>query len=129
MSHIMTLDLFAAVVATNTPNLSCLYTLTIQAPSSWMFVPSISLPHPGAQRVVDPLPISAVTPHSKVVVDAFPLRILSGQHPPLDTSHHYVEDGIDHHSHIQATRSSARLWRRNQFSDNIPLAVGQIGWV
>ena len=72
----------------------------------------------------DALPLSAVTPQPKVVVDTFPLRILPWQHPPLDATHHHVEDGIDHHSHIQAARTSTTLSRWNQISDNIPLTVG-----
>ena len=121
------LDTFTTIVATNTLNLGTLDALAIQAPSSRMFVSSFSLPHLGAQRVVDPLPVAAVTPHSKVMVHTFPFWVLSGQHSPLDASYHYVEDGVDHHSHVQTARASTRLWWWNQFSDNIPLTVGKIG--
>ena len=56
------LDLLARIIATNTPNLGSLDALAIQASCRRMFVPSLSLPYPSAQRVVDTLPLPALTP-------------------------------------------------------------------
>jgi hypothetical protein len=75
------------------------------------------------------LPCAILAPLAKVMVHAFPVRLLSGQPPPLDTARHQVEDGIDHHSHIERLGASTRLWRRDESFDNLPFTAGHIGWV
>ncbi len=70
-----------------------------------------------------------VAAHSKVVVDTLSLRILFGQHSPLDAAYYDVQDAVDHFPHIQAAGSSAKFRRWNKFLDNVPLTVGHVAWV
>lgn len=123
------LDLFALVVAADAGDRSRFDALAIETTSCWMLVSTSTSSYHGSHCVMNPLPRTVVTPDPKVVVDALPLRILLGQHPPLDTADNDVQDAVDDLSHIQAARSSARFRRWNKFLDNVPLIVGQIAWV
>lgn len=62
-------------------------------------------------------------------VDALPLWVLLGQHPPLNATHDNVQDGIDHLAHVQAPGASTWLCGRYQVFDTMPLTVGHICWV
>ena len=73
---------------------------------------------------MNPLPGTVISPTSKVGVDALPLWIFFGQHPPLDATDDDIQDAVDDLPHFQAAGSSARFGRWNHFLDNLPLAVG-----
>ena len=103
--------------------------LTVDAPGSWVFVPSFAAANLGPQRVVNPLPGTVISPPAKVGVDTRPRRVLLRQHPPLDSADGQIENRIDDLAHVQAAWSSSRFGRWNQNLDNDPLAVGQVGWV
>ena len=111
------IDLLASIVAARASESGRFDTLAIQATSGRMLVPARTLPHFGPQCVMDPLPDAILAPVPKVGVHALPFRILLRQHPPLDATDSDVQDAIDDQPHVQAAGS------------NIPLAVGQIGWV
>ena len=123
------LDQLGFVEATFTRHSCGFDALAIQATSSGMLVPASSPTHLGPQRVMDASPRAATLPVPKVAVHALPLRVLPGQHPPLDAAHDYIQDRIDDQPHIQASGPSARFGQWDQILDNDPLAVGQVGWV
>ncbi len=87
------------------------------------------LTKPHSEPVMQPSPRAIVSPLPEVGVDALPRRKVARQHPPLDTTHSQVENGINGQTHIQAAGASARFGRWNQMLDNKPLAVSQICWV
>ncbi len=123
-------DAFAPIVASHTcrcmVGLDC---LTIDTASRWMLMPHDSLTKPHSERVMQPSPGTIVSPLPEVGVDALPRRKVARQHPPLDTTHSQVENGINDQTHIQAAGASACFGRWNQMLDNEPLAVSQICWV
>ncbi len=67
-----------------------------------MLVPTSPPTYLGAQGIVDALPGAIITPNPEVMVDAFPLRIVFGQHAPLSATDQNVQDRIDDLAHIQA---------------------------
>src|SRR5215216_4101486 len=94
-----------------------------------MLVPTRTAAHLCAQAVVDALPRPVIAPDAEIMVDAFPVRIVLGQHAPLGARDQNVEDRIDDLAHIQAAWPPACLGGRNQIFDTIPVAVSQIGGV
>lgn len=81
---------------------------------------------------VDPDPaelLAGATQAGEELPCTIPLRVFARQHPPLDAAHHHLQDRIDDQPHIQAAGTSAWFGRWDQFLDNDPLAVGQIGGV
>ena len=123
------IDLFACVITPRAAERCRLYTLAVQAASSWMLVTARTLPHLGPQCVMEPLPCAIIPPLLKVGVDALPLWELFRDHPPLDATNCNVQDAVYDQPHLQSAGSSTRFGRWDQWLDNIPLAVGQIGWV
>ena len=123
------IDLFACVITPRATESCRLNTLAVQAASSWMLVTARTLPHLGPQRVMEPLPCAIIAPLPKVGVDALPLWKLLWEHPPLDATNCNVQDAVNDQPHIQSAGSSTRFCQWDQWLDNIPLAVGQIGWV
>ncbi len=123
------IDLFACVITPSAAERCRLNTLAVHATSSWMLVTARTLPHLCPQRVMEPLPCAIIAPLPKVGVDALPLGILFREHPPLDATNCNVQDAVDDQPHIQSAGSSTRFGRWDQWLDNFPLAVGQIGWV
>ena len=122
-------DLFACIVAALAGDLGRLDALAVQTTGSRMFMPACLPAYLGAQGIVQALPVTAVTPLPKVMIDAFPLGVLSGQSPPLDAAHHHIEDGVKDQAHLQAPWPPARFGGRNQLFDKLPLVVSEIGWV
>src|SRR4051812_24605525 len=123
------LDVFAAIVATQAAHRRALDTLTVQTTSGWMFMSASTPSYLGAQSIVDTLPGAIVTPNPEVMIDTFPGRIVLGQHAPLRAADQNVQDRIDELAHIQAARPTTSFGGRDQVFDIIPLAVGQIGRV
>jgi hypothetical protein len=58
-----------------------------------------------------------------------PRGVVVGQHAPLTTRDHDVQDGIDDLTHLQGTGATAGFCRRHERADTIPLAVSQVSWV
>lgn len=124
-----TIDLLPGVIAACPGKGGRFHTLAVQTTSRWLFVPPRTLAHPHPQRIVDALPDAGGFPLPKVGVDALPLRIFRRQHARLDAADGNVQDSIDDQPHIQTAGSAARFGQWDQWPANIPLAVGQIGWV
>ena len=123
------IDLFAGVITPSSAERCRLYTLAVQAASSWMLVTARTLPHLCPQYVMEPLPYAIIAPLSKVGVDALPLWKLFWEHPPLNATNCNVQDAVNDQPHIQTAGSSTRFCQWDQGLDNVPLSVGQIGWV
>src|SRR5262245_19761206 len=77
------IDLFALVIAPDTGDLSGFDALAIQTARGRVLVTPPLSSHLGAQGVVDPLPRPLLLPLAKIMIDALPVGILLGQHPPL----------------------------------------------
>src|SRR5437588_11849806 len=123
------LNLFSCVIAADAFNFSGLDALRVQTPGGRMLVSPALLTHLCTHSVVETLPVAAQAPPPKVVIDTLPTRVFARQHPPLDTTDHDIEDGVNNHSHVQRTRASTKFRRWNQLFDKMPLAVSQIGRV
>jgi len=121
--------LLVGVVPTHTWHLGGLDRLTVQATSTCLFVSSHLTAKVCSYSVMDTLPCAVISPHSEVVVDTLPPRVLCGHHPPLTPTNHYIQNAVDNTSHVQSTRSAAALCRWNVVSDTLPLTVSQVGWV
>ena len=124
-----TCNILSFVVAPLAWHCCALDTLTVQTTRRGVFMAPRLLSHFRPQRVMNALPGAIIAPAPKVMVDALPVWIFLGQHPPLDATYHDVQDGVDDHAHIQAAWSSTRFGRWDQWLDNIPLAVAQVGWI
>ena len=73
-------DLFARIVAALAGDVGRLDALAVQTTGGGMLLmPAGLLAYLGAQGIVQALPVTAVTPLPKVMIDAFPIRILPGQ--------------------------------------------------
>src|SRR5262249_21647162 len=77
-------DIFTFVVAAFASQLGGLDALAVEAAGCGMFVAPSLLAHLGTQRVVKPLPVPTIAPLMEIPVYTGPLRILMGEHPPLD---------------------------------------------
>jgi hypothetical protein len=87
---------------------------------------SCLLTHLGAQRVVETLPVSAVTPLAKIPVHTGPLGILMREHAPFDAPVNDIKDGIDHRPHIELAVAPARFGWWDQISDKIPFGISKV---
>lgn len=116
-------DLFATIEAAFATDSGRFHTLTVQATGRGVFMFACFLPYFGTQGVVNLLLGAIIAPLPKVMVHAFPVRILFRQHPPLDPDHHNIQNCIDDQAHLKAAWSSARFRRWNLVLDIMPLAV------
>src|SRR4029450_10361919 len=112
-------DVFAFVVAALPSKLRGLDALTVEAAGRRVLVTARLLAHPGAQGVVETLPVPAVPPLAEIPVHTGPLRILMGEHPPFDAPINDIEDGIDHRPHIELAGAPTRFGWRDQIFDKI----------
>jgi len=124
-----TFDLFATVVAAHPAHRGGLDTLAIQTAGSWVLMPASTPTYCGTQAIVDTLPGAIITPNPEVMLDAFPLRVVRGQHAPLGATNQNIQNGIDDLAHLQVAWPTTQFGGRDQVFDIIPLAVGQIGRV
>ena len=72
-------DLFAGIVAALAGDGGRLDALTVQTTGGGMLMPAFLLAYLGAQGIGQVLPVTAVTPLPKVMIDTFPIRILPRQ--------------------------------------------------
>jgi len=107
------LDLFARIIPTYAWNGSRFDTLAIETPCGGMFMSVRLPPDGGAQGVMNALPCAIITPAAEILIDTLPQRIVFGQHPPLDTAHDDIHEGIDDLAHVQTAGASARFCRRD----------------
>jgi hypothetical protein len=122
-------DLFARILAAQTWSGTRLQALSVQAASRGVLMASGLATDLGAQPIVDALPSPIIAPHPKVRVEALPLGIVLGQHPPLTARNDNLEHRIDQLTHVQTAWSASGLCCRDMIFDTIPVAVGQIGGV
>jgi len=123
------LDQFGLVKASTAGYRRRLDALTVETTRRRLLMATGALTNFGPQRIVDAFPGAGSFPVPKVAVHTLPLWVLSRQHPPLDAADDDIQNRVDDLAHIQAARSSARFGRWDQFLDNAPLAVSQIGRV
>lgn len=94
-----------------------------------MLVFAGTLSHLSTQRVMNALPGAIESPLAKIVIDAFPLGILTRQHPPLDAADQHVKERVKHSAHVQFTGSSTRFWWWNVVFDKLPLTVCEVAGI
>ncbi len=119
-------DVFALVVATLSAQFRGLDALTINAARRRVLVTARLLAHPGAQGVVEALPVPAVTPLAAIPVDTGPLWIFMGEHPPCDARIDDRKDSIDHRPHIELAVAPPRLGWRDQIFEKIPFGISKV---
>ena len=84
------------------------------------------LAHLGAQGIMEPLPVAAVTPLAEVPIDTWPFGVLMGEHAPFDAPINHIKDRIDHCTHIQRTRVSTWFGWGDQIFDTIPFGISEV---
>ena len=89
-------------------------------------VAALLLAHVGAPGVVDPLPVPAVAPLADIPVDALPLGILMGEHPPFNAPIDDIKERIDHRAHIQLAVASTGLGWGDQIFEKIPFGISEV---
>src|SRR5437870_7478400 len=94
-------NVFAFVVAALPSQLRGLDALTVDAARRRVLVTARLLAHPGAQGVVETLPVPAVTPLAEIPVHTGPLRILMGEQAPFDAPIDDIEDDMDNRPHLK----------------------------
>jgi hypothetical protein len=99
--------------------------LTVDTARRRVLVTTRLLAHPGAQGVVETLPVPAVTSLAEIPVHTGPLRILMGEHTPCDAPVDDIKHGIDHRPHIELAVAPTRLGRRDQIFDKIPFGISK----
>src|SRR5205085_10305953 len=65
-------------------------------------------------------------PEAQIMIDTLAVRILAGQQRPRDAAPYDIEDGIQDQAHIQLSRSSSGLGRRDERFDKMPFSVGEV---
>lgn len=81
------------------------------------------------QCIVQALPGAVFAPLPKVVLDAFPLGVLTRQHPPLDAANHHIQNGVEDQTHVQFSGSPTYFGWWNMFFEMLPLTVRQIAGI
>lgn len=119
----------ARVVATHARMDCHLDTLTVQRPSRWVLMPPCPTADLCSKLVRQPLPGSITAKAAKVGITAWPCGILFGEHPPLTACNSHIQNGVDHRSHAQRSRTASRFLLWDQFFDIIPLSISQVGWI
>src|SRR5215831_17479464 len=119
-------DVFAFVVAALPSQFRGFDALAVEAARREVFMASCLLTHLGAQRVVETLPVSAVTPLTKIPVHTGPLGILMREHAPFEAPVNDRKDGIDHRSHIELAVAPTRFGWGDQISDKIPFGISKV---
>jgi hypothetical protein len=93
-------DLFAGIIPAHTRYGGRFDTLTIETASGWVFVPACLSPHRRPQRVMNALPRAIIAPAAEIIIHTLPMGVLLWEHPPLDTAHDDIHEGIDDLAHI-----------------------------
>ena len=118
--------LFAAIVAALPAQFGGLDALAVQRPSGGVLVAPGLLAYLGAQGIMEPLPVPAVTPLAEVPIDTRPFGVLMGEHAPFDAPVDHIKDRIDHRTHLQRTRVSTRFGGGDQIFDTIPFGISEV---
>ena len=78
---------------------------------------------------MDLFPQPLVSPAAEVVVDGLPGWQVVGQQPPGAAGSQPVGDGVDQLPAVMDGWAAARLGGRDERGEQLPLGVGQVGWV
>ena len=92
-------------------------------------LPSVLLSESFVQRIVQTLPGPVFFPLSKVSVDRPPWWKVMRQQTPGTAGAQQIENGIENFTHIGLSGASACFWGWNQWFDNLPFFIGEIGWI
>src|SRR6266404_852755 len=120
------LDLLAAVVADRPAHLGALDRLGVDAVGAGACLPACLLADMLAERVQDFLPGAVFLPGNKVIPDGTLGRQIVRQIVPLTAGTGLIHQGVDHLAQVHLARSAARLGRRKQIVDQLPLLVRQV---
>src|SRR5262249_45316185 len=120
-------DLLSSIIATRAAHLGGLDRLAIDDRCSRFRVAPGALPNSATQCIIDPLPCAILLPCGKIVIDQLPRWEVMGQHSPLATAPEYVENGVDDFPSRVLDRLRSRLGGWNQWLQDLPLLVGQVG--
>ena len=119
-------DVFAFVVAALPSQFRGFDALAVETARRGVRMASGLLTPLGAPRVVETLPVSAVTPLTKIPVHTGPLGILMREHAPFDAPVNDIKDGIDHRPHIERAVAPTRFGWGDQISDKIPFGISKV---
>src|SRR4029453_7155423 len=119
-------DVFAFVVAALPSQVCGFDALAVETARRGVLMTFCLLTHLGTQRVVETLPVSAVTPLTKIPVHTGPLGILMREHAPFDAPVNDIKDGIDHRPHIELAVAPTRFGGRDQISDKSPFGISKV---
>lgn len=92
-------------------------------------LPAVGVPQPGPEHVEDLPPGAVESPPSVVIVDRAPGGQVVRQHPPGDTAFDDVEDAVENFAEVDRAGPPAGLSLGQEWLDQLPLGVSQVGWV
>src|SRR5262245_43438322 len=119
-------DVFACVIAAFASECCGLDALAVDAARRRGLVTSRLLASLGAQGIMEPLPVPAGAPLTAIPVHPGPLRILMGEHPPLNAPIDDIKNGMDHLAHIECAVTPTWLGRWNHIFDTIPFGIREV---
>src|SRR5829696_6341881 len=82
-----------------------------------------------AEGGVDLFPQPLLSPAAEVVVDGLPRWQVMGQQPPGAAGPEPVGHGVDQLAAVMEGRAAARLGRRDERGEQLPLGIGQVGGI
>lgn len=103
--------------------------LAVHDPGARLRVPAHRRPDPRPQVVVEPDPGAVRRPLVEVVPDGAPGAEVPRQQPPLAARSRQVPDAVHHLPERDRGRSPRPGVRRQLGTDQLPLGIGQVGWV
>src|ERR1700682_5835786 len=120
------LDFLAPIVADRAAHLGALDRLRVDAGGAGGCLSACFLADMLPERVNDVLPGAVFLPGNEVIPDGTLGSQIVGQIVPLTASTGLIHQRVDHLTQVHLARSAARLGRRKQILDQIPLLVRQV---
>jgi hypothetical protein len=118
--------LFSPGVAPRPTQCRRLDALAVEAASRGVFVAPRWLASLGAPGVVEALPGPGIPPLAARPGHTGPLRLLLGEHAPLDAPIDDRKQGMDHRPHLQLAVAPTRLGWWDQRLDKIPVGISAV---
>ena len=122
-------DLLGAVESVVTTAIGGCDALRVNNRCAGLAVATFQNPEVTAQGVIDPFPRPISAPAPTVVIDDAPRRQIIGDKPPRTASAQDIQDRIDDLPFGIGFRPAARFGSRNQWFENLPFSIIEIGWV
>jgi len=81
------------------------------------------------EAIMNLLPCAIASILTEVIVNGGPWSEVVRQHPPRTTATGHIQNSVDDPPEINRTRTSTRFSFRQQWHDQLPLAIRQVGRV